>query len=590
MAKNPNKSLNAFVNDREGPKENIPETLRDRLTGMRDKFSNFSFGKMFGNTSTTAATDSNQETVNPQRSRAAARNETRAQTVNTAYYTTISEGQHRNLRKGDGLANILAKIYNLLKFKQEEDIQKDQKERNFGKMEESRRRRKRLLSVPTHTKISKSGGKSNEYEDIIELLMPAFKILKGAFEGIKAIFGGILSAISGLFSAITGMFSILYKAIKLVTSGIFKVIGGILSLSKSLLGVVVEIASILTGFLFREIVTPMVKNVMKAVVFLSNQIAQRVVRNAMTVVADALEKIPVIGTAVKVALAAAGLYTTAVALNEAQIIGTKAFIGKEAFDMIEELTTAREHAEGQQRIAENVGPELRRLQEQYNSAPQRDKLAISARIQNLRATRQAYENAAKKAKEEYDVKQGKYNESKDKYIKGLNEKLALLDLKINEDDSLPGKNGERIYGLVETTTGETYNPVTSAATIAAIDYMTPKTMTAEKLKELKDNLIKEVKESGPYKEVEKAITAVEAGVKEQLDTITNGKYLEEISKALKEAGVKVKWAFSQADETNVTIDQRTISAGGDSGSTSVRTEEDTLDMIQSMNQRRMRFQ
>ena len=420
--------------------------------------------------------------------------------------------------------------------------------------------------------------------------MPAFKLLKGAFGSIQSIFGGILSSISGLFTAITEMFSILYKAITLVTSGIFKVIGGILTLSKSLLGVVVEIASILMGFMFREVVTPMVKNVMKAVVFLSNQIAERIVKSAFTKLADTLEGIPIVGKAIKVAMVAAGLYATAVAVNEAQIIGTKAFIGKEAFDMIEELNTAKEHAEGQKRIAENVGPELRRLQEQYDITPKRDQAAVNTRIQNLRAARQAYEDSAKRAKEKYDIKQNAYNESKSNYLKGLNEKLALIDLKINEADSLPGKNGERIYGLIETTTGETYNPVASATTIAAINYMTPKAMTAERLKELKDDLIKEVKESEPYKEMDKAITAVEVGVKEQIESITNGKYLEEISKALKEAGVKVKWALSQAAETNVTIDARTGAAGAVAADgTGPRLDDSTLNEIQSMNQRRMRL-
>ena len=233
MAKNPNKSLNAFVNDRERQKENMPESLRDRLTGMRDKFSNFSFGKMFGNTSTAAAAESTQETGNPQRTRAAARNETRTQTINTAYYTTISEGQHKNLRKGDGLADILAKIYNLLKTQQEEDRQKASKDKSFFREEQSKKRRKRMLSVPTHTKISKSGGKPNEYEDIIELLSPAFKILKIAFEGIQTIFNGILAGVTEIVKGIAsltlgvgkGVFSLAKYAVKIALFAVEKIFG-----------------------------------------------------------------------------------------------------------------------------------------------------------------------------------------------------------------------------------------------------------------------------------------------------------------------------------------------------------------------------
>jgi hypothetical protein len=540
---------------------NLSENTTNNLSGLRNKFSNFSFGKMFGTENISKTSSDNSEVANRRssasdKSPTAARNEKRTQIVNTAYYTTISEGQHKNLKKGDGLADILAKIYNLLRFQQQEDIQKGELEKNReNAAASSKRRRSRLNTVPKYSRVTKSKEKTDQYEDIIDLLMPAFKLLKGAFEGMKAIFSGILSTITGLFDVVGSLFSVLYKSIKLITSGIFKVIGGILSISKSLLGLAGTIITIITEFMFKEIIAPLTKNIMKSIVWIVNKITNNVVTDAIGQLMDLLMTVPVLGPAIKGVLAASGLYAAYQAGKELIALGTQAFIGEEAFNMIEGLQKAKEHSEAQKQMAANVGPELAKLQEQYNSAPQKDKLALSARIQNLRASRDAYDAAAKKAKDEYDIKQKAYDESKSKYRKTLDEKLAMLDLKIDENNvsRIPGKNGEKLYGLVDTKTGETYSPETSAATIETVKFLAPENISGERLKQIKDDLEKKVLESEPVKAVEKAVKDVEKDLMEITDPVINGKKLEEISKLMADVKAKIKWAVAPAEVTNITV-------------------------------------
>lgn len=547
---------------------NLSDTTKDNLSGMRNKFSNFSFGKMFGETSATKSSSENSNDVNRKtsasdKSPTAARNEKRTQIVNTAYYTTISEGQHKNLKRGDGLADILAKIYNLLRFQQQEEIQRGELEKNRESALESKNRRKKLTVVPKYSRVTKAKEKGDQYEDIIDLLMPAFKLLKGAFEGLKAIFSGILSTITGLFDVVGSLFSVLYKSIKLVTSGIFKVIGGLLSISKSLLGLAGTIVTIITEFMFKEIIAPLTKSIMKSIVWIANKITNNIVTNAISNLLDALASVPGIGPIIRGAASMAGIYATYQAGKELIALGTKAFIGDEAFNMIEDLEKARattqektiKEKEERQKIYDLQARE-RGARSANGGRANAESIRLSGLIQNAQ---KAHENskAVSELKEAQKVQaelQKKYNESKESYRKNLDEKLALLDLKINENDVsiIPGKNGEKLYGLIDKN-GDTYSPETSAATIEMVKALTPENISAEKFKEMGIQLEKKVLESEPVQAVTKGIETIRKDLDELTDPIINGKNLEEISKKLSDIRAKAKWAIAPAEVTNITV-------------------------------------
>jgi hypothetical protein len=51
--------------------------------------------------------------------------------IDTAKYTTISENQNTRMRKGDGVANVLARLYALMKGSHDEDVKQMELTRNF---------------------------------------------------------------------------------------------------------------------------------------------------------------------------------------------------------------------------------------------------------------------------------------------------------------------------------------------------------------------------------------------------------------------------------------------------------------------------
>jgi len=53
--------------------------------------------------------------------------------INNAMYTKVSEGQKQNVKKGDSVSNVLAKLYNLTKQYREEDIKRMELERDLKK-------------------------------------------------------------------------------------------------------------------------------------------------------------------------------------------------------------------------------------------------------------------------------------------------------------------------------------------------------------------------------------------------------------------------------------------------------------------------
>lgn len=90
--------------------------------------------------------------------------------LDTALYSTVSEGQKPKMRKGDGVTDVLAKLYNLIKNDYTEENKRRKLDKNFSKEKEKSRkkRHKELLKVltsnttaaPTATPQNKDGTNS----------------------------------------------------------------------------------------------------------------------------------------------------------------------------------------------------------------------------------------------------------------------------------------------------------------------------------------------------------------------------------------------------------------------------------------------
>ena len=88
---------------------NISESLAENLTGMRNTFTR------------TTKKDSEKKTSDIASEGFTGKDKKAGKaSVTNAFYTTISEGQQKPLRVGDSIADVFAKIYNLLKMQYDE--------------------------------------------------------------------------------------------------------------------------------------------------------------------------------------------------------------------------------------------------------------------------------------------------------------------------------------------------------------------------------------------------------------------------------------------------------------------------------------
>lgn len=77
--------------------------------------------------------------------------------IDTARYTTISENQNTRMRKGDGVANVLSRLYGLLKGSHDEDVKQMELTRNF---KEEKLKESRKYSKITHQTFGKKRRRS----------------------------------------------------------------------------------------------------------------------------------------------------------------------------------------------------------------------------------------------------------------------------------------------------------------------------------------------------------------------------------------------------------------------------------------------
>jgi hypothetical protein len=126
--------------------------------------------------------------------------------IDTALYTTIADGQQKRMLKGDGVADILARLYNLVKGQKELDKRNSELERDFAeeKEKEAESFHKELLEALKNKKTATIIKKENTEDNgpsWFTMLMDALKDLSrfitntidNIWEAIKEVGGHLLS-------------------------------------------------------------------------------------------------------------------------------------------------------------------------------------------------------------------------------------------------------------------------------------------------------------------------------------------------------------------------------------------------------------
>jgi len=88
--------------------------------------------------------------------------------IDTARYTTISENQNVRTRKGDGVANVLSRLYGLLKGSHDKDVKQMELTRNF---KEEKLKEGRKYSKVTHQTFGRKRRRSKTKTGLAGLAM-----------------------------------------------------------------------------------------------------------------------------------------------------------------------------------------------------------------------------------------------------------------------------------------------------------------------------------------------------------------------------------------------------------------------------------
>lgn len=192
-------------------KSGISEKMQARSTGLKEKFDPLNIAKMLtgnlGSALLGRMTGRSKEDISyfagdkkakETKPKPAYINE-KLNKSDVGLYSAISEGNTQSMKKGDGIATILARMYNLIKSEQINSLKRHQIEKSFRKIheKEKEKRNKELISaikslgsfavVKTENKKEETGG--------------LFDFIKGLIESAKNMLLGIISNIwNGLWS------------------------------------------------------------------------------------------------------------------------------------------------------------------------------------------------------------------------------------------------------------------------------------------------------------------------------------------------------------------------------------------------------
>jgi hypothetical protein len=388
----------------------LSDTLIENLTSLRNTFLDSSFGKAI----TGKVSDANNEQTSgmkKSKSKTTVRAE-RKKNISDAFFTKVSEGQNQKLKSGEGLANIFAKIYNLMKSEHEEDVKRYELQKDFEneRREKQSSRDKELFDVIHKlTDGSKPVEKKKEKKDTSSFIT---KILGNMLQGVKSLFSGILKTV--------------WSVSKFIVSSIYKVTKGVAGL---VYGIVKEAMSVVTSFLFEKILGAATSTLTRLVSFSVNKLGTAVV----DLLAGLLELIPGGGFLVKglkIAAVAAGVIATEKTTETVSDTITEGLIGKEAL-------------------------------QHYNKSHE---LAVKKQqIEDYAATTGDYNRALKDRKYDEVVKQhdaeyaaGKASESE--HQKDLSKRLGALGYELDYNDSFRNPlNGVSLPGIRDIKTGESVN-------------------------------------------------------------------------------------------------------------------------------------
>ena len=211
----------------------ISDKMAARSKGFKEKFDYLNIVRMLmGNTMSSivgSATGRKREDIEYFANKGVKNKQGRANQINErtvgnrlsniepALYTNVSDGQKQKLRKGDGVADVLARLYNLMKGEYIAESKKLKIEKNFKKEKDREKEKwhKELLDA-----LSKRGGTATPIKQQKE----GFNLL----DFIGNIFKNVAAMVE---KVITSIAEALWDAIKFLTNGLATV-AGMLGLKK----------------------------------------------------------------------------------------------------------------------------------------------------------------------------------------------------------------------------------------------------------------------------------------------------------------------------------------------------------------------
>jgi hypothetical protein len=243
----------------------LSQSIIDNLVGMRSIFSKKKDGKP-NSSSSIASTNTPTRRGNKTGG---------AVITNNAFYTTISEGQLRPLKKGDGLANIFAKIYNLLKVQRVEEMKQHRLEKNMMRNKnkgwkgffEGRPKKEKITAVAV-----KEEDNVKDEDKSKSIFGKIFGLL---FSGLKTVIGGMISVVSSTIGVLSSVVWGLMKTVKTVLG----FLPGILSTVSGVVGIVAKfVEKMVLRVAFGIFMPKVFSGIMTVVSFLSKSIGKGAVR------------------------------------------------------------------------------------------------------------------------------------------------------------------------------------------------------------------------------------------------------------------------------------------------------------------------
>ena len=177
-------------------RSSISDKTKAGLTGIAEKFDPMNIGKAVGGRLGAYAvgklTGRSQEDISYFTGAPYSRGDQKSKPVsvqkkNNPLYTKISASDARPSKKGDGLADVLSRIFNLLRKESDENVKKHELEKNFERQKEDEREErhkeliKALSGLGTATKVEPEDKKNGIFDFIKKMFdsfLDDFKILK----------------------------------------------------------------------------------------------------------------------------------------------------------------------------------------------------------------------------------------------------------------------------------------------------------------------------------------------------------------------------------------------------------------------------